>query len=91
MHYADDKSMTSISMQPQLHTSCFHCCLAVPAASVWHVEIDHVDQPMCCPGCQAVAQAIVNSGLTSYYSSRQQQPESVAAPLPETLNLYDAP
>ena len=91
MHYACDKSMTTISMQPQLHTSCFHCGLAVPAASVWHVEIDHVDQPMCCPGCQAVAQAIVNSGLTSYYSSRQQLPESVAAPLPETLSLYDAP
>jgi Cu2+-exporting ATPase len=55
------------------------------------VRVDAIEQPMCCPGCQAVAQAIVDSGLTTYYSSRQQLPEGVAAPLPEALSLYDSP
>jgi Cu2+-exporting ATPase len=54
------------------------------------VRVDAIEQPMCCPGCQAVAQAIVDSGLTTYYSSRQQLPEGVAAPLPEALSLYDS-
>jgi Cu2+-exporting ATPase len=46
---------------------------------------------MCCPGCQSVAQAISDSGLSSYYSSRQQLPQGVAAPLPDSLSLYDTP
>ena len=78
-------------MKSYVATPCFHCGRAVPEASAWHVVIAHIEQPMCCPGCQAVAQAVVDSGLTSYYSSRQQLPEGVAAPLPETLSLYDAP
>ncbi len=72
-------------------TPCFHCGLPVPEGSQWYVRVDTIDQPMCCPGCQAVAQAIVDSGLTTYYSSRQQLPEGVAAPLPDALNLYDSP
>lgn len=72
-------------------TPCFHCGLPVPEGSHWYVRVDGIDQPMCCPGCQAVAQAIVDSGLTTYYSSRQQLPEGVAAPLPEALSLYDSP
>ena len=72
-------------------TPCFHCGLPVPEASHWRVRMDAIEQPMCCPGCQAVAQAIVDSGLTTYYSSRQHLPEGVAAPLPEALSLYDSP
>jgi len=72
-------------------TPCFHCGLPVPDNGHWSVHVDAIEQPMCCPGCQAVAQAIVDSGLTTYYSSRQQLPEGVAAPLPEALSLYDSP
>ena len=71
-------------------TPCFHCGLPVPESGHWSVRVDAIEQPMCCPGCQAVAQAIVDSGLTTYYSSRQQLPEGVAAPLPEALSLYDS-
>ena len=71
--------------------SCFHCGLPVPKGSQWRVRLDEIDQPMCCPGCQSVAQAIVDSGLSSYYSSRQELPEGVAAPLPDALSLYDTP
>ena len=70
---------------------CFHCGLPVPAGSPWTVRIDETDQPMCCPGCEAVAQAIVDNGLADYYRSRQSLPDGVAETVPEALSLYDAP
>ncbi len=72
-------------------TDCFHCGLPVPAGSHWSVCIDDADQPMCCPGCEAVAQAIVDNGLTDYYRSRQSLPDGVAEIVPDALSLYDAP
>ena len=47
---------------------------------------------MCCSGCQAVAQAIVDNGLEDYYRSRDQLPESPREALPailEQLAFYD--
>lgn len=70
---------------------CFHCGLPVPAGSAWSVVIETLDQPMCCPGCEAVAQAIVDNGLTDYYRSRQSLPEGMAEVVPDALSLYDAP
>jgi Cu2+-exporting ATPase len=72
---------------------CFHCGLPVPADGVWSVEIDHVQRPMCCPGCEAVAQTIVANGLSDYYRTRSDfSPTADKAQLvPPGLNLYDAP
>lgn len=47
---------------------------------------------MCCPGCQAVAEAIVAGGLESYYhhrSDRAPNPEALPRELPDELALYD--
>ena len=74
-----------------LAQSCFHCGLPVPAGSAWSVVIEDVAQPMCCPGCEAVAQAIVDNDLTDYYRTRQSLPEGAAAIVPDALGLYDAP
>jgi len=74
-----------------LALDCFHCGLPVSAASAWSVVIDAVAQPMCCPGCEAVAQTIVDNGLTDYYRTRQSLPAGVAAIDPDALGLYDAP
>ncbi len=71
--------------------TCFHCGLPVPAGSAWSVVIETVTQPMCCPGCEAVAQAIVDNDLTDYYRTRQSLPEGAAAIVPDALGLYDAP
>lgn len=71
--------------------ACFHCGLPVPAGSHWAVEIDGAERAMCCPGCEAVAQAIVDNGLTDYYRSRQSLPQGVADAVPDALKLYDAP
>ncbi|MGA1063754.1 MAG: heavy metal translocating P-type ATPase metal-binding domain-containing protein, partial [Burkholderiaceae bacterium] len=50
---------------------CFHCREPVPPeASSLMVEIAGMDQPMCCRGCQAVAQAIVDAGAQAYYEQR---------------------
>ncbi len=71
--------------------ACFHCGLPVPAGSHWSVEIDQLPRAMCCPGCEAVAQAIVDNGLDDYYRNRQQLPHGVAETVPDALRLYDAP
>lgn len=51
-------------------TRCYHCGLAVPPGGQWTAQIDGVPRPMCCPGCQAVATAIVAGGLHDFYRFR---------------------
>ena len=51
-------------------TACFHCGQPVAASADWHVNIEGVKRAMCCPGCAAVAQTIVDIGQTSYYHER---------------------
>jgi len=49
---------------------CFHCGLDVPKGKEWGIEFEGQWRPMCCPGCEAVAQAIIDSGLSSFYLKR---------------------
>ena len=47
---------------------------------------------MCCPGCQAVAEAIVTGGLQSYYQHRSESaanPDSLTRAVPDELELLD--
>ncbi|MEZ5727735.1 MAG: heavy metal translocating P-type ATPase [Burkholderiaceae bacterium] len=72
---------------------CFHCGLPVDQPGRWHVRVDHEERPMCCAGCQAVAEAILAAGLDDYYRHRA-TPVAGAASVPpelEQLSLYDAP
>jgi len=49
---------------------------------------------MCCPGCQAVAQAIVDNGLTNFYQFRTEKSKNTQLSMNgvlETLSLYDKP
>ena len=71
---------------------CFHCGLPVPKGSHYAVEIDGQSRDMCCPGCQAVAQAIVDNGLEDYYRYRTEQSPMARQLVPEALKnleLYD--
>ena len=64
----------------------------MPDGCNYSVEINHEQQPMCCPGCQAVAQAIVDNGLTGYYQHRTASAQQGAALIPAELadmQLYD--
>lgn len=73
---------------------CYHCGLPVPAGAQYPVRVDGQARPMCCAGCQAVARAIVDTGLTDYYKHRDAMPESRKEALPtalEELGLFDHP
>jgi Cu2+-exporting ATPase len=72
--------------------ACFHCGLPNPPGSSWKVTIDGVLEPMCCPGCAAVAQAIVDSGFSDYYRTRSAYGANSADAtlVPPQLALYDA-
>jgi Cu2+-exporting ATPase len=73
---------------------CFHCGLPVPPGSDYKVVIDGEAQPMCCPGCQAVAQAIVDNGLTDFYRYRTTNAPTARDVVPDELrklDVYDRP
>jgi Cu2+-exporting ATPase len=70
---------------------CFHCGLPVPHGSAWRVAVDGAERAMCCPGCEAVAHAIVDNGLEDYYRNRQSLPPGMAVAVPDALKLYDTP
>ena len=74
--------------------ACYHCGLPIPIAASFSVVIDRQPRAMCCAGCQAVAQAIVDSGLADYYRHRDAMPESPREALPQALadfGLFDHP
>ncbi len=74
--------------------SCFHCGEPVPPAADYVVTIDGVARPMCCRGCQAVAQAIVGGGLTDFYRHRTKASRTVEELVPAALRemeIYDRP
>lgn len=50
---------------------CFHCGEPIPEGTSLYVRRDGQEKPVCCSGCQAVAELIFNSGLGRYYQFRQ--------------------
>ena len=78
----------------QAEKSCFHCGLPVAKGVDITVEINGKPQPMCCHGCEAVAQAIVDSGMESYYSYRTENAPRAREVVPaflDQLKAYDNP
>src|SRR5210317_933892 len=51
--------------------ACFHCGEPIPEGISLSVERDGQQKPVCCSGCQAVAELIFNTGLGRYYQFRQ--------------------
>lgn len=73
--------------------SCFHCGEPVPSNGRFSVTVNDKIESLCCPGCEAVANAIVFGGLESYYKFRTElppRPELSESELAE-LQVYDAP
>jgi len=74
--------------------SCFHCGQPVPPGSHYQAVIDGQARPMCCPGCEAVANAIIEAGLADFYRYRTDNapnPNQLVPDALETLDLYDRP
>ncbi len=81
--------MDSTAAQP-----CFHCGQPIPAGAHHYVMIDKVQRDMCCTGCQAVAEAIVDNNLTDYYRFRTEIGSKAEDLVPEALRqlqVYDSP
>src|SRR5690606_30794918 len=75
-------------------TPCYHCGLPVPSGSRFVAPVLGERREFCCPGCQAVAEAIVQGGLESYYRHRSEpsaNPETFPQELNDELALYDRP
>ena len=73
---------------------CFHCGEPLPDDGVWATEIDGTARPMCCAGCQAVAQTIVDAGLGEYYRVRTELPARADDRVPSILEqarAYERP
>ena len=51
---------------------CFHCGEPIPPGTELTVTVDGKARPVCCAGCQAVAQLIFGTGLGRYYQFRQE-------------------
>lgn len=64
--------------------ACYHCDQPIPRGVHLSVDIEGEEQPMCCPGCQAVATAIVDGGLERFYQFRT---EPSARPEERSENL----
>src|SRR5690554_5434456 len=72
--------------------ACFHCDLPIPADISLKAEVLEQQRQFCCHGCQAVAQAIVDNGLESYYQHRSESstnPDQLPGFIPDELKLYD--
>ncbi|MFA0559517.1 heavy metal translocating P-type ATPase [Vibrio breoganii] len=67
-----------------MEKSCYHCGEDVPENTNYRVTILKESREMCCPGCESVAQTIVDSGLSSYYQYRTEKAERVDL-VPEQL------
>ncbi len=72
-------------------TGCHHCGLPLPTRQTYPVIIDGESHLMCCPGCQAVASAIVAGGLSQFYQYRSEvntRPEVITQ---KRWQVYDLP
>jgi Cu2+-exporting ATPase len=83
-----------INMTDADHPNCFHCDLEIdPSLDISVAILGHA-RPMCCEGCAAVARAIVDAKLESYYTHRTESSRRGEQLIPEQLkelSLYDHP
>lgn len=66
---------------------CFHCNEPIPKGINLFVTIHNIKQPMCCIGCQAVAQTIVDNNLTQYYQFRTEPAAKGVNLIPDELKF----
>lgn len=75
-------------------SDCYHCGLPIPSGTRHYVNVDGRRRRMCCTGCEAVAQSIVDNGLVDYYRHRDAMPETRREAMPaelQELGLFDHP
>ena len=71
---------------------CFHCGEPVPVACDLTVQLEGRAEPVCCAGCQAVANLILESGQSRYYQFRTEtaiKPSDENSDIAEAWKRYD--
>jgi Cu2+-exporting ATPase len=66
---------------------CFHCGEPVPFACNLAVEVEGQQQAVCCSGCEAVANLIMQSGQSRYYQFRT---DTAIKPLDEDAGIEES-
>lgn len=61
-------------MTPEKPSTCWHCGEPIPPGVELIAHIQGYDRPMCCHGCQMVANLIHGAGLDRYYDFRDALP-----------------
>lgn len=78
-----------------MSTPCFHCHLPSPETAAgprYQRLLLGEPRTFCCPGCEAVAVHIVESGLDGYYLNREEAAPTARPPEPnELLVAFDHP
>jgi Cu2+-exporting ATPase len=75
-----------------MKAKCFHCGLYVAPEINYHSNVLGKRQIFCCPGCTAVADAIVKNGLEDYYHYRSEFAEKASEnedELLQKLKVFD--
>lgn len=88
---------TDNTLRQAAKLSCFHCGQPVTDNQHWTAIINGKPETMCCPGCKAIAETIVSSGLKDYYRYRTELPSLSPADIADSdltardsLTLYDS-
>lgn len=70
--------------------NCFHCDENITDENPLHVTYKEEEHPVCCSGCQAVAETIIEQGLDDYYKFRTAPSDKLENPiaLPK-LSVFD--
>ncbi len=73
---------------------CFHCHNLIPSNIDITVKVDNESKAVCCHGCKAVAELVLEGGLQQFYQFREgelEQPENLAGQELDQLAVYDRP
>lgn len=69
--------------------ACYHCGEPVPPGAEFRVVIEGRSRAVCCPGCQAVAALIADSGLTDFYRYRTGPASTPEPEAPDEWQVFD--
>lgn len=67
---------------------CFHCLEPIPSNVDLSIQFENSNKPMCCLGCQAVAEAIIAQGMSDYYKYRTESAGKVQELVPEQIKMF---
>ena len=74
----------------EANTDCFHCDLPVTTGERYRVSFEGKTRSLCCAGCEAVAQTILDAGLDAYYRERTAAPSTSPSVIDRNVDaLFD--